>query len=175
MDATRGGALHGWFGAASRWGVAECLTESLPLLGAIQSGGAPGLYLLSRGHRVAGRAEALGPLLDRAQRHFTRVIVGVDRGALGAWREAFAERRADAWWFDPRPRARAGHVTRPPGAGRPFVVLRSSRVAGNPLEVLVSRIEAYRGAARLAAAGRAPRGAQPAGRPAVASPVVRAA
>jgi hypothetical protein len=92
-------ALHRRFGAVQKWGLEECLAGELPLLGAVQPGEAPGLFLLTRGE--AGKASnwsALGRVVDDARSYFSRVVLAIDAGAPAALGVALSGRPLEAWW-----------------------------------------------------------------------------
>ena len=100
--------LHESFGCAPRWGVGECLSGELPLLGTVQRAGVRDLYLLAIGsYSGRGSCEKLGALLDEAHKQFSAVVVALDSRAGAEFRALAEGRRAEAWW----PRA-SGRLSR---------------------------------------------------------------
>jgi hypothetical protein len=99
--------LHDFFAAQSRLGFQECMRGEAPLLGVLQSGGFPGLYVLAHGVPTGLRTWApLGPLLDHALAHFTRVLLALDPHLPRAAGGALAGRLMDGWWAGPDARER---------------------------------------------------------------------
>jgi len=99
MDAGRRLRLHEVFGREPRWGVGECLSGELPLLGLVQDTGCPGLYLLA--HGAAARAEdwpRLGRVLDDAQAHFAHCVLALDAAVPHEAGEALTGRHLEGWW-----------------------------------------------------------------------------
>lgn len=99
MDAGRRLRLHEIFGREPRWGVGECLSGSLPLLGLVQDTGCPGLYLLA--HGAAAPADdwpELGRVLDEARPHFARCVLALDAAVPREAAEALAGRHLEGWW-----------------------------------------------------------------------------
>lgn len=92
-------ALHRRFGRESRWGVVECLTGTMPVLGLVQDTGRLGLYLLAYG-TPARRIHwpQLGRLLDEAKPHFGRAIVALESDASEAIRGALEGWHLEGWW-----------------------------------------------------------------------------
>lgn len=92
-------ALHRRFGRESRWGVVECLTGTMPVLGLVQDTGRLGLYLLAYG-TPARRIHwpQLGRLLEEAKPHFGRAIVAVESDAPEAIRGALEGWHLEGWW-----------------------------------------------------------------------------
>jgi hypothetical protein len=102
IDAGRNLRLHDFFGAQSRLGFHECMREEAPLLGVVQSGGVPGLYVLANGNPSRLRSwEPLGRLLDHAHAHFTRVLLALDPDVTRSAGGALAGRLMDGWWAAP--------------------------------------------------------------------------
>ncbi|HTM58496.1 MAG TPA: hypothetical protein VL123_08790 [Candidatus Udaeobacter sp.] len=157
LDVTRDGGAEPAFAAPSRWGLDACLNGAVPLLGAVRASGVPGLHLVPRGASYAPvRAEvaACASLLDQAQRHFSRVILVID--GASPWLGAAAARRLEAWWLSPAVR-KPGEIIGMPPDSIPWVGLKLKPEPRRPLEVLAARVDGYRGAARLVAAGRSRR------------------
>ena len=155
LDVSRAGSSERQLVAPARWGLGECLAGLLPLLGAVQSGGVAGLHVVPRGAAFAPNRAArasCAPLLDQATRHFARVILAVD--GASPWLEGAAGRRLDAWWFGSAGE-KTGQVQRIPSNPIEWLCLRLTPSSRKPLEVLRQRVEAYRGATRLAASRRA--------------------
>jgi hypothetical protein len=101
--------LHDRFDREARWGVTECLTGEMPVLGLVQELGRLGLYLLAHG-MPARRTEwpQMGRLLDEARPHFGRVVLAVEPDAPSALGEALAGWHLEGWWAEPeRGRRRA--------------------------------------------------------------------
>lgn len=101
MDAGRGLELHTAYGREARWGVGECLSEGLPVLGVVQRTGVPSLSLLARG--ALARAEdwpQLGRLLDEARPHFGHCILALDAHAPHEAGDALRDRSLKGWWGD---------------------------------------------------------------------------
>lgn len=106
VDASPRLALHARLGREARWGLMECLHCDMPVLGLVQYGGWPGLYLLAHGEadRAAGDWSGLGRRLDEARPHFGRVLVCVDRGVPRELGEALVGRALEGWWAASRDR-----------------------------------------------------------------------
>lgn len=93
--------LHDRFGRESRWGLMECLASDMPLVGLVQYGGRPGLYMLSHGHSPrSGNWSALGARLDDAHQHFGRVILALDSSAPREIGDVLAGRVMEGWWAE---------------------------------------------------------------------------
>jgi hypothetical protein len=93
--------LHDRFDREARWGVVECLTGELPVLGLVQEVGRLGLYLLA--HGVPARRThwpQLGRLLDEARPHFGRAVLALDPDAPAAIGEALAGWHLEGWWAE---------------------------------------------------------------------------
>ncbi len=104
VDGGRRLRLHQLNGGDERWGLVECLEGGMPLLGALQSGGHPGLFVLAHGAPArAERWERLGALLADARPHFTRVVLALDALAPRAVGEALAGRLLEGWWSERGP------------------------------------------------------------------------
>jgi hypothetical protein len=91
--------LHDRFDREARWGVVECLTGEMPVLGLVQDVGRPSLYLLA--HGVPARRThwlQLGRLLDEARPHFGRAVLALDPDAPAAIGEALAGWHLEGWW-----------------------------------------------------------------------------
>lgn len=102
VDAGQDLRLHERFGGDARWGLGECLAGEVPLLGAVQTTGSPGFYLLCRGaSAMAGRWEALSALLEEARPHFDRVILALGAGTPSAAALPLGGRVLEAWWAEP--------------------------------------------------------------------------
>ncbi|MEK7824349.1 MAG: hypothetical protein AAB290_04835 [Candidatus Eisenbacteria bacterium] len=100
--------LHDRFDREARWGVIECLTGEMPVLGLVQDVGRLGLYLLA--HGVPARRThwpQLGRLMDEARPHFGRAVLALDADAPAAIGEALAGWQLEGWW------AERGRATRP--------------------------------------------------------------
>lgn len=99
VDAGRRLALHERLGREARWGLMECLHCDMPVLGLVQYGGWPGLYLLAHGEadRAPGWSD-LGRRLDEARPHFARVLVCVERTAPGELGASLMGRTLEGWW-----------------------------------------------------------------------------
>src|SRR6185503_6901181 len=91
--------LHERFERESRWGVVECLTGRLPVLGLVQDTGRLGLYLLAYG-TPARRTHwpQLGRLLDEARPHFARAVVAIETDAPPVIGEALGGWHLEGWW-----------------------------------------------------------------------------
>jgi hypothetical protein len=91
--------LHDRFEREMRWGVIECLTGEMPVLGLVQDVGRLGLYLLAHG-LPAPRPHwpQLGRLLDEARPHFGRAVVAIEPDAPASVGQALAGRHLEAWW-----------------------------------------------------------------------------
>jgi len=100
VDASPRWALHARLGREARWGLMECLHCDMPVLGLVQYGGWPGLYLLAHGEiqRAAGGWSGLGRRLDEARPHFGRVLLCVDRGVARELGESIQGRAVEGWW-----------------------------------------------------------------------------
>ncbi len=99
IDGGRRLALHEWVGASPRLGLVECLAGTLPLLGLVQCGGPPGLYVLSHGAPTTEeRWSQLDHLLEQAWPHFGRVVLVLDSAAHGSVGDALRGRLLRAWW-----------------------------------------------------------------------------
>ncbi len=99
VDGGRRLGLHAWFGADERLGLVECLEGPLPLLGLVQVGGHPGLYVLAHGRPATEeRWSRLGHLFEEAWPHFGRVVLVLDPGAHEAVGDALRGRLLRGWW-----------------------------------------------------------------------------
>lgn len=137
--------LHESFACAPRWGVGECLSGELPLLGTVQRAGVRDLYLLASGSYAGrGSCDALGRLLDEARRHFGAVVVALDARVPAEFRALAQGRRAEAWW--PQPSGRLPRAARAFGEriGIPVTPFGLPPRTENWLEALERRIEAVR-------------------------------
>ncbi len=109
-------ALHEVFEREPRWGLMECMNAEMPVLGLVQYGGRPGLYLLAHGNASRGEGwSRLGQCLDDIRPHFGRVVLALDAQAPRAVGEAIAGRPFEAWWSEPvrrLPRAAVDWVSR---------------------------------------------------------------
>ncbi|MBI1795514.1 MAG: hypothetical protein HY076_06605 [Candidatus Eisenbacteria bacterium] len=96
--------LHRRFARESRWGVVECLTGTLPVLGLVQDTGRLGLYLLAYGTptRVTQWPQ-LGRLLDEAKQCFSRVVLAFETDAPEEIGAALAGRHLEGWWAGDAP------------------------------------------------------------------------
>ncbi|MBI5710130.1 MAG: hypothetical protein HZC42_07500, partial [Candidatus Eisenbacteria bacterium] len=104
VDGGRRLGLHRLNGGDARWGLIECLEGGMPLLGALQSGGHPGLFVLAHGAPArAERWDRLGAVLADARPHFTRVVLALDALAPRAVGEALAGRLLEGWWSERGP------------------------------------------------------------------------
>lgn len=95
--------LHQCFNREVRWGVVECLTCEMPVLGLVQEAGRLGLYLLA--HGVPARRThwpQLGRLLDEARPHFGRAVLALDPDAPAAIGGALAGWHLEGWWAERR-------------------------------------------------------------------------
>lgn len=103
VDASPRLAMHERLGREARWGLMECLHCDMPVLGLVQYGGWPGLYLLAHGEakRASGGWSGLGRRLDDARPHFSRVLLCIDRGAPRELGEAIVGRAIEGWWAAP--------------------------------------------------------------------------
>jgi hypothetical protein len=93
--------LHDRFDREARWGVVDCLTGEMPVLGLVQDVGRPGLYLLA--HGVPARRThwpQLGRLMDEARPHFGRAVLALDPDAPAAIGEALAGWHLEGWWAE---------------------------------------------------------------------------
>jgi hypothetical protein len=92
-------ALNERFGRESRWGVVECLTGSMPVLGLVQDTGRLGLYLLAHG-TPARRTHwpQLGRLLEEARPHFGRAVLALPPDAPPVIGEALEGWHLEGWW-----------------------------------------------------------------------------
>lgn len=91
--------LHERLGRDARWGLLECLAAEMPVLGLVQYGGHPGLYLLPHGN--AGRSvgwSLLGRKLDELLPNFGRIILAVDPSAPTSLGDALRGRAMEGWW-----------------------------------------------------------------------------
>lgn len=99
IDAGHRLKLHESFGGAPRWGVGECLSGELPLLGTVQRAGVRDLYLLAAGsYPGRGSYAELGVLVDEARRHFSSVVVALDARVPAEARSLVEGRHVEAWW-----------------------------------------------------------------------------
>jgi len=91
--------LHDRFDREMRWGVIECLTGEMPVLGLVQDVGRLGLYLLAHG-LPAPRTHwlQLGRLLDESRPHFGRAVLALESDAPAAVGQALAGRHLEGWW-----------------------------------------------------------------------------
>jgi len=137
--------LHEGFGCAPRWGVGECLSGELPLLGTVQRAGVRDLYLLAAGsYPGRGSCAQLARLLDEARRHFSSVVVALDPRVPEEFRALAEHREAEAWWphrSGRLPRAALSFGERVGLPVTPFVLPPRSE---HWLEALEKRIEALR-------------------------------
>ena len=157
VDGARDLLLDRGFGVEARWGAGECATNALPLLGAVQSLGVPGLFFLARGDvRVRLSGALLGRLLEDARRHFDGVILVVNRAALAASDLDFAGRDAAGWWVDAGKRWFGRTAAAPIARGTPFTRLELTAADENPLEALRARVHAAPPAPPIAAVAPAP-------------------
>jgi len=91
--------LHERLGRDARWGLLECLAAEMPVLGLVQYGGHPGLYLLPHGN--AGRSvgwSLLGRKLDELLPNFSRIVLAVDPSAPTSLGDALRGRAMEGWW-----------------------------------------------------------------------------
>ena len=91
--------LHERLGRDARWGLLECLAAEMPVMGLVQYGGHPGLYLLPHGN--AGRAvgwSLLGRKLDELLPNFSRIVLAVDPGAPTSLGDSLRGRAMEGWW-----------------------------------------------------------------------------
>ncbi|HVP15589.1 MAG TPA: hypothetical protein VMS88_08585 [Terriglobales bacterium] len=109
VDAGRKLRLHERFGGEARWGLLDCLAGEAPLLGAVQSTGREGLYLLARGTPgLAERWEEMSRVLEDAQSRFGRVILAIGPRVPREAALPLGGRVLEAWWV--RPGARRGAI-----------------------------------------------------------------
>lgn len=95
-------ALHEVFEREPRWGLMECLTADMPVLGLVQYGGRPGLYLLAHGKSARGEGwSRLGQCLDDIRPHFGRVVLALEPGAPREAGDSMVGRALEAWWAEP--------------------------------------------------------------------------
>jgi hypothetical protein len=81
--------LHDRFAGEARWGVIECLTGDMPVLGLVQETGRLDLYMLAHGLPAPRTPwDHLGRILDEARPHFGRAAIGE---ALAGW-------HLEGWW-----------------------------------------------------------------------------
>jgi hypothetical protein len=141
--------LHDFFAAQSRLGFQECMRGEAPLLGIVQSGGLPGLYVLAHGVPSGLKTWApLGPLLDHALAHFTRVLLALDPHLPRAAGGALAGRLMDGWWAGPDAKERTARRF----SARLGIALQSVDPAVSEHEALESMVQVFaRGARRDAA------------------------
>jgi hypothetical protein len=93
--------LHDRFDREARWGVIECLTGEMPVLGLVQDVGRLGLYLLA--HGIPARRThwpQLGRLMDEARPHFGRAVLALDAEAPAAIGQALAGWHLEGWWAE---------------------------------------------------------------------------
>ena len=91
--------LHDRFDREMRWGVIECLTGEMPVLGLVQDVGRLGLYLLAHGLPAPHpHWLQLGRLLDEARPHFGRAVVALEPDAPPSVGEALVGRHLEGWW-----------------------------------------------------------------------------
>lgn len=91
--------LHARFAGEARWGVIECLTGELPVLGLVQETGQPNLYMLTHGLPASRTHWAgLGRLLEEARPHFARTVLALDADAPAAIGDALAGWHLEGWW-----------------------------------------------------------------------------
>ncbi len=102
IDASTRLALHERLGREARWGLMECLHCDMPVLGLVQYGGWPGLYLLAHGEtkRASAGWSGLGRRLDEAKPHFGRILFCVDQAAPRELGEALMGRPLEGWWAE---------------------------------------------------------------------------
>jgi hypothetical protein len=99
VDAARRLALHEAFGGDPRLGLVECLAGRFPLLGLVQGGGRPGLYLLAHGASAGeARWSQLGRLFEEAWPHFTRLYLVVEPSSPRELGDALRGRLLEGWW-----------------------------------------------------------------------------
>lgn len=99
--------LHDRFDREMRWGVIECLTGEMPVLGLVQDVGRLGLYLLAHGLPAPRTHWAqLGRLLDEAHPHFGRTVLAIESNTPAAVGEALAGWHLEGWWASPEGRER---------------------------------------------------------------------
>lgn len=138
--------LHESFACAPRWGVGECLSGELPLLGTVQRAGVRDLYLLAAGsYPGRGSCDALGRLLDEARRHFSAVVVALDARVPAEFRALTLGRRAEAWWPQPSGRLSRAALAFGERIGIPVTPLGLPPRTEHWLEALERRSEALRG------------------------------
>jgi hypothetical protein len=110
VDASRHLRLNETLRLSPRLGFIECVTQGLPALGLLQSGGFTGLYLLARGRH--GRVTDWLPLdrvLEELRPHFSRVILAFDSNIPAVVGGVLAGRFFTGWWAGPGPaKAKAG-------------------------------------------------------------------
>jgi hypothetical protein len=94
--------LHDRFDRDARWGVTECLTGELPVLGLVQELGRLGLYLLAHG-TPARRTHwpQMGRLLEEARPFFGRAVLALQPDAPSAIGDALAGWHLEGWWAEP--------------------------------------------------------------------------
>ena len=150
-DISRRLALDREFGAEARWGIAECLANALPVLGAVQSLGVPGLYLLSHGEgEIDEHADSLGTITRDARVHGFTVILVADPPALRAMGTALAPLSPHAVWVG------KGLEVASTFSGIPFEIMSLPPTSEKPLEVLAARFPVVAAAAPPADAAAAP-------------------
>jgi len=102
VDASPRLQLHERLGRDARWGLLEALAAEMPVMGLVQYGGHPGLYVLPYGNaeRAVGWSR-LGQKLDELLPQFARVVLAVDAGAPTAIGDSLRGRAMEGWWAGP--------------------------------------------------------------------------
>ena len=138
VDSGRHLRIHESFGANGRLGFQECMNEGLPLLGVLQSGGLPGIFVLAHGSPARlGSWTPLRGLLEQARPHFSRIILAIEPNVPRQAGDTLAGRLIDGWWTGPHLKARdVRDLSR--RLGVPFQCLELD--AGNPAP-LAQRVE----------------------------------
>jgi hypothetical protein len=137
--------LHESFGCAPRWGLGECLSGELPMLGTVQRAGVRDLYLLAIGsYPGRGSCAELGRLLDEARRYFSAVVVALDSRAPSEFRAVIEGRQAEAWWPHASGRLPRAALALGERLGLPVAPFGLPPRSAHWLEALERRVEALR-------------------------------
>jgi hypothetical protein len=121
LDAGKRLRLHECFGGDARWGLCECAARTVPLLGAVQATGHPGLFFLAHGASAhAERWDGLSQVLEEARAHFGRVLVTIDARVPREAALPLGGRVLEAWWAEPGPGLSRGALALSERLGIPF-------------------------------------------------------
>lgn len=145
VDASPRLRLHERLGRDARWGLLECLGADMPVLGLVQYGGHPGLYLLPHGNSDRPVDwSSLGRRLAEVQPHFARIVLVLDPLSPVAIGRSLLGQPAEGWYAGDEPRGEETARVASARFGIAFRPLELSAIPEATLEVLAGRASALR-------------------------------